>query len=104
MHTSSGSVTFLYSQPIAGLQVLTSDGEWRNVRHYPNHIIADLGDCMDFVTGGILKASPHRGKLLQKKYSFVSLCLTLQTNQSRNLPRIRDSEKLYRLAFNTQIF
>lgn len=62
-HISSGSVSFLYSQPIAGLQVQTPDGEWRYVRHYPNHIIVNLGDCMEFMTGQILKATPHRGKL-----------------------------------------
>lgn len=57
---------FIDSQPIAGLQALSQDGQWRYIRYYPNHIIADLGDCMEFLTGGILKASPHRGE------SFVS--------------------------------
>ncbi|KAK1235818.1 hypothetical protein PQX77_000952, partial [Marasmius sp. AFHP31] len=59
-HTDLGSVTFLYSQPVAGLQLLTSRGEWRFVKHYPDHIIVDLGDSMEFLTGGVLKASPHR--------------------------------------------
>ncbi|KAG7091235.1 hypothetical protein E1B28_010286 [Marasmius oreades] len=59
-HTDIGSVSFLYSQPIAGLQLLTPNGEWRYIRHYPNHIIVDLGDSMEFLTGGVLKASPHR--------------------------------------------
>ncbi|KAL4259063.1 Isopenicillin N synthase-like superfamily protein [Pleurotus pulmonarius] len=59
-HTDLGSVTFLYSQPIAGLQVLTAPDEWKYVRHYPDHIIVDLGDSIEFLTGGILKASPHR--------------------------------------------
>ncbi|KDQ32608.1 hypothetical protein PLEOSDRAFT_1098607 [Pleurotus ostreatus PC15] len=59
-HTDLGSVTFLYSQPIAGLQILTAPDEWRYVRHYPDHIIVDLGDSIEFLTGGILKASPHR--------------------------------------------
>ncbi|KAF8805899.1 Clavaminate synthase-like protein [Phlegmacium glaucopus] len=61
-HTDLGSVSFLYSQPIAGLQVQTPDGEWRYVRHYPNHIIVNLGDCMEFMTGQVLKATPHRVK------------------------------------------
>ncbi|KAF4602980.1 hypothetical protein EYR38_003384 [Pleurotus pulmonarius] len=51
---------FHYSQPIAGLQVLTAPDEWKYVRHYPDHIIVDLGDSIEFLTGGILKASPHR--------------------------------------------
>ncbi|KAF9256727.1 Clavaminate synthase-like protein [Marasmius fiardii PR-910] len=60
-HTDIGSVTFFYSQPVAGLQVLTPNRGWRYVRHYPDHIIVDLGDSMEFLTGGALKAPPHRG-------------------------------------------
>ncbi|KAF5355496.1 hypothetical protein D9758_006361 [Tetrapyrgos nigripes] len=59
-HTDIGSVTFLYSQSIAGLQILTPNGEWKYIRHYPDHIIVDLGDSMEFLTGGVLKAAPHR--------------------------------------------
>ncbi|KAJ6566508.1 hypothetical protein B0H19DRAFT_1257717 [Mycena capillaripes] len=59
-HTDLGSVSFLYSQPIAGLQVLCPDGTWRYVRHYPEHIIVNLGDSLEFLTGGLLKAVPHR--------------------------------------------
>ncbi|KAJ7686813.1 hypothetical protein B0H17DRAFT_1136677 [Mycena rosella] len=59
-HTDLGSVSFLYSQPIAGLQVLSPDGEWRYIRHYPEHVIVNLGDSLEFLTGGLLKAVPHR--------------------------------------------
>ena len=78
--------------------MLTSDGEWRYIRHYPNHIIVDLGDSMEFVTGGVLKASPHRGKLSLKKDQFVNESMTLPIDQSRNLLRIKDSEWLHGLA------
>jgi len=62
-HTDLGSVSFLYSQSIAGLQVFSpDDGEWRYIRHYPNHIIVNLGDGMEFLTGQVLKATPHRVK------------------------------------------
>ncbi|KAJ7675634.1 hypothetical protein DFH06DRAFT_1466473 [Mycena polygramma] len=59
-HTDLGSVSFLYSQPIAGLQVRRPDGNWRYIRHYPEHIIVNLGDSLEFLTGGLLKAVPHR--------------------------------------------
>ncbi|KAJ7589605.1 hypothetical protein C8J56DRAFT_1049246 [Mycena floridula] len=59
-HTDLGSLTFLYSQPIAGLQVLSPDGVWRYIRHYPEHIIVNVGDSLEFLTGGLLKAVPHR--------------------------------------------
>ncbi|KAJ7675640.1 hypothetical protein DFH06DRAFT_1122468 [Mycena polygramma] len=50
-----------HSQPIAGLQVRCPDGNWRYIRHYPEHIIVNLGDSLEFLTGGLLKAVPHRG-------------------------------------------
>ncbi len=31
-----GSITILYSQPVAALQMLTSSGEWKWVRHLEN--------------------------------------------------------------------
>ncbi|PPQ79070.1 hypothetical protein CVT24_012731 [Panaeolus cyanescens] len=61
-HTDLGSVTFLYPQTIAGLQILTAEGEWKYVRHYPGQIVVGLGDSMEFITGGLLKAGPHRVK------------------------------------------
>ncbi|KAJ7611498.1 hypothetical protein DFH06DRAFT_1244269 [Mycena polygramma] len=60
-HTDFGSVSFLYSQPMAGLQVLCPDNIWRYIRHYPEHIIVNLGDSLEFLTGGLLKAVSHRG-------------------------------------------
>ncbi|THV01967.1 Clavaminate synthase-like protein [Dendrothele bispora CBS 962.96] len=60
VHTDFGSLTFRYSQPIAAFQVLVPNGKWRYIRHYPEHIIVSLGDSMEFLTGGVLKAAPHR--------------------------------------------
>jgi isopenicillin N synthase-like dioxygenase len=37
-------------------------GEWKYIRYYKNHIVLSLGDSMEFLTGGILKAAPHRVK------------------------------------------
>ncbi|KAG6808498.1 hypothetical protein H0H93_016849, partial [Arthromyces matolae] len=59
-HVDRGSLTFLYSQPIAGLQVFVN-GAWKYVRHYPNGILVNLGDAIEFTTGGLLKAALHRG-------------------------------------------
>ncbi|KAG6843843.1 hypothetical protein H0H93_016908, partial [Arthromyces matolae] len=58
-HTDRGSLTFLYSQPVAGLQVFVN-GAWKYVRHYPNGILVNLGDAVEFTTGGLLKAALHR--------------------------------------------
>lgn len=59
-HTDFGSVSILWSQPIASLQVLGRDNVWRTVRHKPNALIVNLGDALYFLSGGYLRATIHR--------------------------------------------
>ncbi|KIJ58914.1 hypothetical protein HYDPIDRAFT_33715 [Hydnomerulius pinastri MD-312] len=55
-----GSVTILWSQPVGGLQILSPDGKWRWVRHIDNALVINIGDMMDFFTGGFYKLTIHR--------------------------------------------
>ncbi|WFD21134.1 hypothetical protein MCAP1_003391 [Malassezia caprae] len=59
-HTDFGSLTVLWSQPIASLQVLGKDNVWRTVSHKPNALIVNLGDSLHFLSGGYLQATIHR--------------------------------------------
>ncbi|KAJ5169353.1 Oxoglutarate/iron-dependent dioxygenase [Penicillium coprophilum] len=59
-HTDFGSLTLLFRQPIAALQVRTPDGEWKWVKPYPESITVNLADSLDFLTNGFLKSSIHR--------------------------------------------
>ncbi|ESK88672.1 hypothetical protein Moror_3075 [Moniliophthora roreri MCA 2997] len=59
-HTDIGSLTLLYSQPVAALQILGVDNRWRWVRHIENAIIINLGDALEFLSGGYYKATIHR--------------------------------------------
>jgi len=59
-HTDFGTVTTLFSQPVAGLQVLGSDGSWKWVKHRENAILINIGDNITFLSGGIFKAAMHR--------------------------------------------
>ena len=34
-----GTVTILYSQPVAGLQILAKDGSWKWVKHVENALV-----------------------------------------------------------------
>jgi len=61
-HADPGSITLLFSQPMASLQVRQSDGTWRWVRHVPGAIVVNAGEMMQFWTGGYYKATVHRGK------------------------------------------
>lgn len=59
-HTDFGSLTMLFRQPVAGLQVQTAEGDWKWVRAHPGSITVNIADSLDFVSGGYLKSSVHR--------------------------------------------
>jgi len=59
-HTDFGTVTILYSQPVAALQILTHDGSWKWIKHIDNAIVVNAGDAMEFLSGGIYPATVHR--------------------------------------------
>ncbi|KAH0831126.1 hypothetical protein J3R83DRAFT_13692 [Lanmaoa asiatica] len=59
-HTDFGSITMLWSQPVAALQILSKDGRWRWVKHIDNALVVNAGDALDFLTGGYYKGTIHR--------------------------------------------
>lgn len=59
-HTDFGSLTLLFRQPIASLQVRTPDGQWKWVKPFPESITVNLADVLQFITNGFLKSSIHR--------------------------------------------
>ncbi|CAG8159763.1 unnamed protein product [Penicillium salamii] len=59
-HTDFGSLTLLFRQPVAALQVRTPEGDWKWVKPYPGSITVNLADSLQFLTNGFLKSSIHR--------------------------------------------
>jgi isopenicillin N synthase-like dioxygenase len=59
-HTDFGSLTLLWSQDVAGLQLKTPSGEWKYVPPVPNGIICNVGDTLDFWSADYLKSTIHR--------------------------------------------
>lgn len=59
-HTDFGSLTLLFRQPVAALQVRTPSGEWKWVKPHPGSITVNLADSLEFLTNGFLKSSIHR--------------------------------------------
>jgi len=59
-HTDFGTITILYSQPIAALQILTPENNWKWVRHIDNALIINAGDAMEFLSGGYYRGTIHR--------------------------------------------
>lgn len=59
-HTDFGSLTLLFRQPVAALQVRTPEGQWKWVKPHPGSITVNLADSLEFLTNGFLKSSIHR--------------------------------------------
>ncbi|KAJ7178169.1 Clavaminate synthase-like protein [Mycena filopes] len=59
-HTDFGSITILYSQPVAALQILTRDGKWKWIKHIENALVINAGDALEFLSGGYYRATIHR--------------------------------------------
>ncbi|KAF9457899.1 hypothetical protein BDZ94DRAFT_161733 [Collybia nuda] len=59
-HTDIGTVSILYSQPVAALQILTRSGQWKWVKHMENAAIINAGDALEFLSGGFYRATIHR--------------------------------------------
>lgn len=61
-HTDFGSLTLLFRQPVAALQVRdpAKEGAWKWVRPYDGSITVNVADALQFLTNGFLKSSIHR--------------------------------------------
>ncbi|KAI8310994.1 UPF0676 protein [Colletotrichum sp. SAR11_240] len=59
-HSDMGSLTLLFRQPVAALQVLTNEGTWKWVRPQPDALTVNIADALQFLTNGYLKSSIHR--------------------------------------------
>jgi isopenicillin N synthase-like dioxygenase len=59
-HTDFGSLTLLFRQPVAALQVRGPDGGWKWVKPHDGSITVNIADALQFLTNGFLKSSIHR--------------------------------------------
>lgn len=59
-HTDFGSLTLLFQDEVGGLQVQNPDGDFIDVPYIPETVLLNVGDMMQFWTGGELKSTVHR--------------------------------------------
>ncbi|KAF5379541.1 hypothetical protein D9615_006661 [Tricholomella constricta] len=59
-HTDFSTLTLLWSQPIAGLQIQSPDGKWRWVKHIDNALVVNAGETLEFLSGCFYKGTIHR--------------------------------------------
>lgn len=98
-HTDLGSLTLLFRQPIAGLQILGEDGKWTYVSAQPGTITVNLADTLSHLTGGYLKSSIHRVVAPPKdqwQYDRTGLLYFARPHSDTILYPINDSPVLQR--------
>ena len=59
-HTDYGCVTVLAQDSVGGLKVQTRGGEWVDATPIPNTFVVNIGDTLQFWTGGRFRSTPHR--------------------------------------------
>ncbi|CRG87065.1 hypothetical protein PISL3812_04080 [Talaromyces islandicus] len=59
-HTDFGSLTLLFSQNVAGLQIRTPENQWKWVKPVEGGITCNIADTLTFLTNGFLKSTIHR--------------------------------------------
>ncbi len=65
-HRDSGVLTLLLAEPGSqGLQVRGRDGDWVDVPALDGAFIVNIGELLEFATGGYLRATEHRVNLRQ---------------------------------------
>ncbi|CAG9955873.1 unnamed protein product [Clonostachys rosea f. rosea IK726] len=59
-HTDFGSLTLLFSQHVAGLQIRAPNGDWKYVKPVEGGITCNAADTLSFLTNGFIKSTVHR--------------------------------------------
>lgn len=60
-HTDNGTITFVFQQPVAALQVKKyEDSDWEYLRIAPGTMAVNIADMLSIVSNGYLKSGVHR--------------------------------------------
>jgi len=98
-HTDLGSVTLLFRQPIAALQVLGGDGIWRWVKPLKGSITVNIADTLQILSGTYLKSSVHRVATPPKdqtQYDRLGVLYFVRPNNDVLVEAVKNSPVLQR--------
>lgn len=106
-HSDMGAFTFITSQPILALQIRdVFTGKWRYIDHLEGSLIVNLGDALEFISGGYFKACLHRviePPLDQRKFNRLVIILFCNPSGKAILdPENIQSPKLKQLGLSKE--
>lgn len=71
-HTDYGNVTILATDGVAGLEVLTRQGQWLDAPSIPGAFVCNIGDCLMRWSNDVYVSTPHRVRPPQReRYSIA---------------------------------
>lgn len=106
-HTDLGTITLLFRQPVAALQILNSANEWKWVQPQDATITVNICDALSALTGGYLKSSIHRVHTPPKDQAHIDRLGVLYFARPNNhvvLEPISNSPLLNRGDFKANAF
>ncbi|KUI67524.1 hypothetical protein VM1G_02583 [Cytospora mali] len=106
-HTDLGSITLLFRQPVCGLQILNSEGNWKWVKPVDGTITINTCDALTALTGGLIKSSIHRVHVPPHDQAHIDRLGVLYFARPNNhviLDPIQNSPLLNRLGKTTNAF
>jgi isopenicillin N synthase-like dioxygenase len=70
-HTDLGTITLLFRQPVAGLQIRDhATGKWKWAKPLDGSLTVNTCDALSFLTGGYIKSTVHRVCIAAFKFSM----------------------------------
>ena len=83
-HSDYGSITLLFQDNVGGLQVQTASGEYMEAVPIEGTVLVNIGDSLQFMTGGKLKSTRHKvdlpNDLMRGKSARQSIAYFVFTN------------------------
>ncbi|KAH9884906.1 2og-Fe oxygenase family protein [Xylariomycetidae sp. FL2044] len=106
-HTDLGTITLLFRQPVAALQIRDHDsGRWKWVRPLDGSLTVNTCDALSFLTGGYIRSTVHRVSVPPRDQRHVDRLGLLYFARPQNDLRLQtiDSSVLRREGFTQNEF
>jgi len=104
-HTDYGGLTLLFQDSLGGLEVQTLDGsQWTPMPPLEGTIVVNIGDLLQFWSGGQFRATPHRVIVDQQTFnqSRYSMAIFIHPNHHTAIKPL-NSKALCNTKSNTEM-